>query len=235
VPIAVQPTDIDVGPAGIFVVGVSGTPSGYRGYLKRFDPSGAETWSRWFDADRDEGWGSQVALTDDAIYVLTDQTALRKFGLDGSLSWEKPSDAFDLVDAFDGAVYVARVTGEYDAFLRKLDSDGRSVWSRRFGTPRYDYVWSLFVDETGVYISGETSGAFRGEIYEGGPTDAFVRAYSQGGRLTATVQYGTGVAEDAVDVVQLEGAVFFVGARVPRHRPARGLIGRIDGLAQTSP
>jgi hypothetical protein len=148
--------------------------------------------------------------------------------LDGERLWKRRSGTHDYVDAFGGSAYVVRLTRGFDVSVRAFDADGRVLWSTRFGTPSYEEVWGIYVDETGVYVSGETSGAFAGQIFGGGQTDAFVRIYALDGRDRGTIQFGTGVAEDAAGTVQMGGAVYLVGTKQPRHRPQHGYIARVE-------
>jgi hypothetical protein len=230
-----QPSDIDAGPDGFFLAGSALVGSGFRGYLKRFDRSGKELWALGFPVDRDEGYGSSIAVDADGVYVQTHRRALRKFGLDGTRVWEKSWRTSGVIDAFDGAVYIARPTPGSDGLIRKIDADGHVLWSRRFGTRRYEDIWGLYVDGSGVYVSGETSGAFPGQSYGGGQTDAFVRSYTHEGQVRGTFQFGTGAVEDALDVLQMEDGVFFVGTQSPRHRPQLGFVARIEGTCLCVP
>ena len=91
------------------------------------------------------------------------------------------------VDA-SGSIYVAGTTegtlpgqnnapGAGDAFLRKYDANGTELWTRQFGTPKFDDALAVAVDASGsIYVAGRTFGAFPGQNYAGG-ADAFVRKY----------------------------------------------------------
>ena len=54
------------------------------------------------------------------------------------------------------------------------------VWTREFGTTRYDIAFDAAADSTGVYVVGETDGNL-GDQQQHGGGDAFIRRYSGGG------------------------------------------------------
>jgi hypothetical protein len=105
------------------------------------------------------------------------------------------------VDA-SGNTYVAGVTrgalpgqtsaGGEDAFLRKYDSTGATLWTQQFGSSGFDQARSLWVDGSGsVYVAGLTSGTLPGGTSAGG-VNAFVRKYDGAGNVQWTWQFGTG-------------------------------------------
>lgn len=133
----------------------------------------------------------------------------RQFGSAGD-------DLAQTVDA-SGNVYVAGFTdgalsgqtnlGFQDAFLVKYDSSGNSIWTRQFGTAFPDAASGLALDGTGIYVSGQTGGAFSGET-SFGQADVFLRKYDFDGNVLWTRQFGTadndinrgGVAADATGI-----------------------------------
>jgi hypothetical protein len=79
IPLSDPPTDIDVVSSGFVLVGVNlRDSSGFVGFVTRVDGSGSEIWSRGVNVDRDEGWGSNLAVDADGIIVQTFRMALRK-------------------------------------------------------------------------------------------------------------------------------------------------------------
>lgn len=111
---------------------------------------------------------------------------VRKYASNGDTQWTRqfgttePDYAMS-VSVERGAVYVAGYTegglegtraGGSDAFIRKYDSNGDIEWTRQFGSPESDFVWSIGVEGRGVYSVGETEGNLKGE--NAGSYDAFV-------------------------------------------------------------
>ena len=103
-----------------------------------------------------------------------------------------------------GAAYVGGETegtcpgktshGSLDAFLVKYNASGTKVWARQFGTPEADIAYGVAADATGIYVVGQTTGAFPGETAKGAG-DGFVRKYTPTGDTAWTVQFGTKAAE----------------------------------------
>ena len=53
--------------------------------------------------------------------------------------------------------------GEFDAFIRKYNSDGDEEWTRQFGTSEFDTAIEVSGDSSGgVYVVGNTNGEFPG-------------------------------------------------------------------------
>ncbi|MEJ7728497.1 MAG: hypothetical protein WKG00_04720 [Polyangiaceae bacterium] len=99
---------------------------------------------------------------------------------DGTVAWTKnftvnasfefgyaqyPSLAVDKDDAivvagplegsvsFDGVQWLSSVDSQ-DMFVAKLASDGQHVWSRRFGTPEIDFLYTVAVDPNAAVLIG---------------------------------------------------------------------------------
>jgi outer membrane protein assembly factor BamB len=81
-------------------------------------------------------------------------------------------------------------TGGVDAFLRKYDRAGALQWTVQFGTPLNDFGQDVAVDATGVYVVGQTTGAFPGQV-DLGRADIYVRKFTLGGQMLWTTQFGT--------------------------------------------
>ena len=129
---------------------------------------------------------------------------VRKYDTNGNLEWGQQfgTDQYDGVeDVFTdalGNLYVGGFTwgslegsnaGIADAFVRKYDAAGSTLWTRQFGTPGFDNVWGIHVDVEGnVYLAGSTEGDLGG--MNAGQEDAFVRVYDADGDLRWTRQLG---------------------------------------------
>lgn len=123
----------------------------------------------------------------------------------GDTLWSRTvgTNAFDVVqdaatDA-NGNLYVVGVTwgdmtgdykGEGDAFVLKLDPQGRILWRRQPGSAGYDEALGVAIDKSNnVYVVGQTEGAFAG--LNKGDDDAFLLKYDTDGRLLWRRQPGT--------------------------------------------
>jgi len=130
-----------------------------------------------------------------------------RFGSDGDDSLT------DVAVDGSGNVYVAGITygalegpnaGLSDAFVRKLDPIGATLWTRQFGTSSDDQATGVAVDGSGnVYVAGVTYGSL--EVANGGTGDAFVRKLDPGGATLWTRQIATSRAEAAM-AVALDGS-----------------------------
>ncbi|MEK7681846.1 MAG: SBBP repeat-containing protein, partial [Chloroflexota bacterium] len=133
-------------------------------FLRKYDSSGAEVWTRQFGASSSDTARPVKVDTAGNVYVagftetaLPGQTAL----------------------------------GNGDAFVRKYNSNGIEQWTSQFGTNLSDLAQGLAVDGTGnVFVAGYTEGAFSGQT-SAGQFDAFVRKYDPTGAAVWTRQFGS--------------------------------------------
>jgi len=101
-------------------------------------------------------------------------------------------------------------TGGQDAFVRKYDTDGNEVWTRQFGSSKFDIARGISVDSTGVYVAGQTIGALHGQTSTG-QGDAFVRKYDADGNEVWTRQFGT-PGQDTANAISVDATgVYVVG------------------------
>ena len=74
--------------------------------------------------------------------------------------------------------------GEKDVFLVKLDSFGKKVWVRQFGTPFDDYGNGLAIDSSdNISVTGFTFGGLDGNQNKGKADIFFVKFNSSGEKL----------------------------------------------------
>ena len=137
---------------------------------------------------------------------------IRQFGTVGQ-------DRASAVALNASGVYVAGATegelpgqhsaGAVDAFVIRLDSNGSVVWARQFGTPGIDEVLAIAVDETGVYVGGDTQGALSATAPAG--AHAFIRKYDLDGAEMWTREFGSGRREEVLALAAGAGAVYAAG------------------------
>jgi hypothetical protein len=142
---------------------------------------------------------------------------IEQFGTSGG------DDARGVFVDSSGDVYVVGITGgtlpdqtneggEFDAYIRKYNSDGDEEWTRQFGTSEFDTAIEVTGDSSGgVYVVGNTNGEFPGQTNVGG-SDSFIRKYNSDGDEEWTRQFGTseGISADGVSA-DSSGGVYVVG------------------------
>ena len=143
--------------AGVYVTGLVGgsfpgeaSAGGADTFLRKYDPDGNAVWTRQYGSARGEA-GSGVGVGRSGVYVTGQE--------DGTLPGQTSA-------------------GSSDAFLLRYDVNGTLLGVRQFGTSRFDKGDGVAVGVSGVYVAGETSGAFPGETYAGG-LDAFLVALTE--------------------------------------------------------
>ena len=227
---------VTISPAGgLFVIGqTSGELPGQKNagmidaFLRRYDPSGAEVWTRQFgSAERDLPKG--VTLDDAGnVYVvgqtfgtLPDQTSaggwdafLRKYTPAGQEVWTRQfggggaeSAASVRIDRAGNAYVVGGTRaalpgqtniGDYDGFIVKFDSAGNQVWARQFGTTVEDYTLAVTLDRDGNPILAGETSGLLAGAAAAGGLDGFVRQYDQDGNVVWTRQFGSPLDDYAV-------------------------------------
>jgi hypothetical protein len=119
-----------------------------------------------------------------------------------------------------GNIYVAGKTtgiidtrnfGKNDGFLTKINSSGKVMWSRQFGTREEENIQWCAIDKSGnIYITGSTTGDLVGK--SSGKEDIFAVKYSSEGQPEWSRQFGT----DSTDVAKgiwtdKDGNVYLAG------------------------
>jgi hypothetical protein len=107
-------------------------------------------------------------------------------------------DANDLITMPDGGAVVCGSTGgsfggpgagNWDGWIRRVDSNGNATWSVQVGSPGEDHATSLAPDGNGgFFVSGYTSGALAGSV---GWLDAWLAHYDSSGTRSWIHQIGT--------------------------------------------
>jgi hypothetical protein len=198
--------------AGVF----PGQAAGGLAFLRKYDRSGTEVWTRQFGENSILG---TISADSSGIYAagITDSTLpgqmssggsdafVRKYDPDGSEVWTRQfgSDDFDSVQKISidsSGLYVGGITrgelpgqirtGSSDAFLRKYDRIGKEIWTRQFGPAQ---ITGVFADSSGVYVAGDTIGVLKGTGF-----DVFLRKYDAGGAEIWSRQFGSEVSEQAL-------------------------------------
>lgn len=122
----------------------------------------------------------------------------------------------------DGAMYVLGKTsagiegrvvkGESDLVLQKIDSTGKTVWTRTLGAASEAEGASLTVDANGdIVVAGSVSGAL-GDTTDVGGTDSFVAKFNAAGVEEWLQRFGgTGDDSPSSVTVAADGRIFVAG------------------------
>ncbi len=109
-------------------------------------------------------------------------------------------------------VYQSTLTGSFDAYVSKFNSNGVQQWGTYFGGPNFDIFYAMHVMPSGiVYAAGDTgstvaiaSGGAHQTVYGGGIDDAIlVKFDASGQRLWST--YNGGSMHDISQAVTVDG------------------------------
>lgn len=101
--------------------------------------------------------------------------------------------------------------GQGDAFIRKLDTGGKVIWGRQFGTPASDAASDIATDTAGnAYVLGRTSGNLARALR--GSNDFFLRKYTASGRVAWTRQFGLETSDMLGGVAVSGSYVYVVGS-----------------------
>lgn len=150
-------------------------------------------------------------------------------------------DQVTAISVDSGGVYVAGYTGggvlpgqtgagSVDAFVRKYDASGNEIWTRQFGTSSYDYAWAISVDSSGIYVAGQTFGAFPGETWAGW-YDVFVRKYDVNGNEVWTRQFGSS-AQDYPYAISTDSSGVYVAGTTQDVLPDQTSAGFYDAFVR---
>jgi hypothetical protein len=135
------------------------------------------------------------------------------------------------VTAVGDDVYVAGFTNfalpgqhyhhRYDAFVRKVDAEGRTSWTRQFGSNGVDQILGIDADDRGVVVVGSTDGRLPRQRAAGG-LDVFVARFGPGGRELWVRQLGTSGDDVAAGAAIGPGGVYVVGSTTGAWGEPRG-------------
>lgn len=120
--------------------------------ISRFSPSGAHEWTTYYGINGSEITG--IAIDDTGLYVAGTKE-------DFPTSPYVPNTYFDTFGEYEFSF-----SNIYDAFVSRLSLDGSTrLWSRYLGTSGVEFLGMspLVLDETGLYIAGQSGGNTGGD------------------------------------------------------------------------
>lgn len=188
------------------------------GFLIKLDSTGNTIWSKQFGTSEDEDILWSTIDQKGCVYITgttTGNLGEKKFGKedifvvkynpDGTSGWIKQfgTDSSDIAKSIyadkHGFIYLTGSTngkladrsfGKSDAFIMKLDEEGRPVWTKQFGTDGDDMSVSVDGDgKSSLFICGTTWGKIGSE--SSGMIDAFAGVFNDRGEVVRMTQFGT--------------------------------------------
>lgn len=165
---------------GFLIAGYQGssmTSSTYNMRLIKTDINGDTLWTRKYGGNNEER-AFDVALCPDNGYILTGFTKSSGAGgkdlyivrtdENGQQRWEKTygyetdEEGYSIVTSTDGGYFIAgklyRYDGSGDLWFMKLNAQGDSLWTKRYGGNRRDEVGEVHRTADGGYIFAGTRG-----------------------------------------------------------------------------
>ncbi len=171
---------VAVDSMGVYLVGNIHAGQTFQGFVQKYTAGGDEVWTRQFSGTN---WATGVTVDTTGVYVAGASNVLpflRKYDSRGNELWTRefdrpnaaqgrPDDYVDVrgVAVDPSGVYLVGTTsfaladqcrsGLQDAFVRKYNADGVSLWARQFsGSSDNGTANGVAVDATGVYVVGQS-------------------------------------------------------------------------------
>ena len=225
-------------------------------FVRKYDFDGNELWTHQFGSTaKDLTMG--IGVDDSGVYVagytegtFPDQTSsgyadcfIRKYDSNGNEMWTRQfgTASYDYALAIavhSSSAYVAGMTsGTFpgqpqtppgSAFVRKYDSSGIELWTRQFTSSSGARADGVAADDSGVYATGYTWGAFPGYANTG-ELDGYVRKYDPNGEQMWTRQFGT-VYEDHAEGIAVGPSGVYVAGYTEGTFPTQSNTGPYDAF-----
>lgn len=142
-------------------------------FLRKYTASGNELWTRQFGSTG--SWRKTEALA-----VAVDQA--------GNVA---------VVGSTEDTLAGQTTAGNDDAFVRKYTASGDELWTRQFGSSKYDRADGVATDAAGnVYVAASFNSGVSGDTH-----DVVVRKYDPNGAQLWTRQFGDSKNDIAGDIV----------------------------------
>ena len=172
-------------------------------FVAKFDPNGNRLWVRLIGTDGQDGATGVVSDANGNVYVtgytnrdlygspvagLWDQFIV-KFDPNGQGGWSRLLGSSEnetagdialinnqlwIVGGTEGALRGERNAGGEDAFVGQYDLEGARLWTKLFGSNKFDRATHIASDGSQVFVAGSSSGNLRGET---NPRDATQNAF----------------------------------------------------------
>lgn len=157
---------VSVHPTGVYITGQvqegffgdlarggNGAAAHIVGLLRKYDAEGNELWTRKIKGRPDGGQGTaftggkRVRVSDAGVFVSSNLTG----SFAGQLPVGSQSDLNDCRTRF------GRFYDQLDAYVRMYDFEGNVIWTRQFGSRRFDIALDLAPIGGSVYALGDSA------------------------------------------------------------------------------
>ncbi len=228
-------TSVAAYPGGLFAAGYEYLPDAAQGptlprlgpptefFLKQYDLSGHEAWTRTFG--KQTGWQGPttvvptIAVGAEGVYVtayINGSTQILKYDFNGNEQWTRPFPPSALLipvymSAGNGGLYVAgsvQQNNPSQLFVAKYDPGGGEVWIHGFGNSS-GQVKAVYAGPSGVYVVGWVGESLPGQTPVG-VIDAFMVMYDSSGTQHRIDEFGFAGGLDSATSVSGDGTVVYV-------------------------
>ncbi len=206
--------------------GSSATNSTFNARLVKTDINGDTLWTRSYGGNQEERALDFVQCPDQG-FLLTGFTKssgnggkdlyLIKTDQHGNKEWEKTygydtdEEGISITKATDGGYFVAGKTTKYDGsgdlWFMKINAQGDSLWTRRYGGNRRDEVGEVHTTADGGYIFAGTKGNVMSAGYI---TNMYVIRFDQNGDTLWTKEYFTDYWDTGGDIIEQDDGSFLL-------------------------
>ena len=194
-------------------------------FVLKYDLNGNLLWNRTIGGPTID-WGQGIAVDSNAIYITggigidgsggSIDVFVRKYDLNGNLLWDRSWGGKEGEDgrsiAIDStAIYITGETssygaGWYDAFVLKYSKDGDLVWNRTWGGKDNDNAYSIGLDSSAIYITGETQ-----NNSSTNHNHVFILKYDSNGNLLWDHTWGSTGYDFGYDIVLDTSGIYITG------------------------
>ena len=211
-------------------------------FLTKYDAAGEQVWTRLLGSGFAEYSRAIATGSDGSVYIggstygrLDGQVNsgradgfLTKYSADGTKAWTRlvgnreGDEIAAIATGPDGSIYVAghvvgHLAGQFnnsgtDAFLRKYDADGVTVWTTLLGNDMEVFARALTMSLDGsLYLTGTVRGDLDRQINVGA-IDAFLTKYSVDGSKEWTKLLGSTTNDiSSALAIGLDGSIYLAG------------------------
>ncbi len=209
-------------------------------FLRKYEPGGAELWTRQFGFSGDDRVRTVAVDGEGNVYVaytawgikrdqpspVVDDVFLRKYSPEGDKLWTQQFrtgtnyGVADMTVDGNGNVYVAGINEivvpdqtkntDYGQYLRKYDTAGVEVWAHQFGVGGTYAVTSIVVDEDGSIYVAGKTPQVLLDQNGYRPSDAFLSKYDSAMAELWTRQFETDSYDSASSIAVDEEGAVYV-------------------------
>jgi len=109
--------------------------------------------------------------------------------------------------------------GSYDSWINKYDTEGDLLWSKQFGTSKYDIAFGATTDRFGnLYVVGGTQGNLAGS-FSSLAQDSWIAKYDSSGNQLWIRQLGSEYLTAATNIVADDTGAIYVSGLTVREDP----------------